>query len=117
MSKADVHQKLDGANEITLSVKGRKSGRDVPRPVWFMHEGNTVYLLPVQGSDIEWYKNMLADPMLKISVNGDEMAAKGKPITDGNGVDGVVRKFRSKYGEGDVKKYYTNFDAAVEVPL
>ena len=117
MSKADVRQKLDGANEITLSVKGRKSGRDVQRPVWFTHEGNTVYLLPVQGSDTEWYKNMLAYPMLKISVNGDEMAAKGKPITDGNGVDGVVRKFRSKYGEGDVKKYYTNFDAAVEVPL
>lgn len=117
MSKADVHQKLDGANEITLSVKGRKSGRDVPRPVWFTHEGNTVYLLPVHGSDTEWYKNMLADPMLKISVNGDEMAAKGKPITDGNGVDGVVRKFRSKYGEGDVKKYYKNFYAAFEVPL
>jgi hypothetical protein len=117
MSKADVHQKLGGANEITLSVKGRKSGRDVPRPVWFTHEGNIVYLLPVQGSVTEWYKNMLADPMLKISVNGDEMTAKGKSITDGNGVDAVVRKFRSKYGEGDVKKYYKNFDAAVEVPL
>jgi hypothetical protein len=27
-----------------------------------------------------------------------------------------VRKFRSKYGEGEVKKYYTKFDVAVEVP-
>jgi len=116
MSKADVHQKLNRAYEITLSVKGRKSGRDIPRPVWFTHEGNTVYLLPNHGPDTEWYKNLLADSMLKISVNGVEIPAKGKLITDGNGVDGVVKRFKSKYG-GDVKRYYTNFDVAVEVPL
>ena len=117
MSKADVHQKLNGANEITLSVKGRKSGRDIPRPVWFTHEGNTVYLLPVLGSNTNWYKNMLSDQTLKISVDGFEIATRGKPITDRNGVDDVVRRFRSKYGEGDLKRYYTKFDAAVEVSL
>jgi hypothetical protein len=117
MSKADLHQKLDRAYEITLSVKGRKSGRDIPRPVWFVHEGNTVYLLPVQGSDTNWYKNLLVDPMLKISVNGVEIPARGKPITDSNRIDDIVRRFKSKYGEGEVKKYYTKFDVAVEVQL
>ncbi|MFL6475963.1 MAG: nitroreductase/quinone reductase family protein [Nitrososphaera sp.] len=70
MSKADLHQRLNKAYEIGLSVKGRKSGRDIPRPVWFAHEGNTLYLLPVQGSDTNWYKNLLVDSTLKISVNG-----------------------------------------------
>ncbi|MFL6483120.1 MAG: hypothetical protein ACJ70Z_00180 [Nitrososphaera sp.] len=51
MTKADIYQRLNKAYEIGLSVKGRKSGRDIPRPVWFAHEGNTLYLLPVQGSD------------------------------------------------------------------
>ena len=68
MSKADLHKILDRAPEITLSVKGRTSGR-YRWPVWFVHEGNTLYLLPVQGSDTNWYKNMLVDPTLKISVN------------------------------------------------
>jgi hypothetical protein len=120
MSKADLNQRLNRASEIRLSVKGRKSGRDIPRPVWFVHEGNTLYLLPVQGSDTNWYKNLLVDSTLKISVNGggEEIpAARGKPITDSNRVDDIVRKFKSKYGEGDVKKYYTKFDVAVEVPL
>ena len=117
MSKADLYQKLDGAYEITLSVKGRKSGKDIPRPVWLVHEGNTVYLLPVQGSDTNWYKNLLVDPMLKISVNGVEIPARGKPITHGNRIDDTVRKFKSKYGEGEVKKYYMKFDVAVEVQL
>jgi len=29
----------------------------------------------------------------------------------------VVEKFRAKYGADDVKKYYSKFDVAVEVPL
>jgi hypothetical protein len=117
MPKVDLYQRLNRVNEITLSVKGRKSGRDIPRPVWFVYEGNILFLLPVQGSDTNWYKNLLIGQTLKISVNGAEIPARGKLITDSNRVDAVVRKFRSKYGEGDVKKYYTKFDVSVEVPL
>jgi hypothetical protein len=118
MSKADLHQRLNRVSEIRLSVKCRKSGRDIPRPVWFVHESNNLYLLPVQGSDTNWYKNLLVEPTLKISVNGgEEIPAKGKPITDSNRVDDIVRKFKSKYGEGDVKKYYPKVDVAVQVPL
>ena len=121
MSKADdLHLILDRASEIRLSVKGRKSGRDIPRPVWFVHEGKTVYLLPNHGSDTKWYKNFLVDPTLKISVSGggggeEEMSAKGKSITDSNRVNDIYRKFDSKYG--GVKKYYPKVDVAVEVPL
>src|ERR671920_2330068 len=99
MSKADIRQRLERASDIRLSVKGRKSGRDIPRPVWFVHEGGTVYLLPVRGSDTNWYKNLLVDSTLKISVNGggggEETPVRGKPITDSNKVDDIVRKFKS----------------------
>jgi hypothetical protein len=54
-------------------------------------------------------------PTLKISVNGAGTTARGKPITDSNRVDDILRKFKSKYG-GDVKKYYPKVDVAVEVP-
>jgi hypothetical protein len=91
MSK-DLYQRLNRVNEVRLSVKGRKSGRDIPRPVWFVHEGNTLYLLLVQGSDSNWYKNLLVGPTLKISVNGIEIPARGKPVTDSNRVDDIVRK-------------------------
>src|ERR671939_1410884 len=117
MAKTALLDRLDSSSEIVLSVKGRKSGRDIPRPVWFVHEGGTVYLLPVRGSNTNWYKNLLVDSTLKISVNGGEEipAARGKPITDSNRVNDIVKKFKSKYGEGDVKKYYPKTDVAVEV--
>ena len=106
---------LNRASEIVLSVKGRKSGRDIPRPVWFAIEDNTLYLLPNYGSDTNWYKNLLVDPALKISVNGVEIPVRGKPITDRNRVNDIFGKFESKYGE--VKKYYPKVDVAVEVAL
>jgi hypothetical protein len=117
LSNTDLHRRLNSAYEISLSVKGRKSGRDIPRSVWFVHEGNTLYLLPVQGSDTNWYKNLLVNPTLKISVNGLETSARGKLITDSNRVEDVMRKFRSKYGEGQLKKYYSKFDVAAEASL
>ena len=117
MSKADLRQRLDKSDELTLIVKGRKSRREIPRPVWFVHERNTLYLLPVQGSDTNWYKNLLVEPTLKISVNGLETSARGKLITDSNRVEDVVRKFKSKYGEGQVKKYYSKFDVAAEASV
>jgi hypothetical protein len=43
MSKADLFKRLDKASEITVSVKGRKSARDIPRPVWFVNESNTLF--------------------------------------------------------------------------
>jgi hypothetical protein len=73
MSGPDTYERLDSAREIELTVKGRKSGNDISRPVWFVLKGKTLYLLPVRGSDTNWYKNMLDNPMIKASVNGIEL--------------------------------------------
>jgi ferritin-like metal-binding protein YciE len=47
-------------------------------------------------------KGLLVNPTLKISVNGIESAARGKLLTYSNNVDNIAKKFKSKYGEGDV---------------
>jgi len=35
--------------EINISVTGRKSGRTISIPIWFVLEDDKLYLLPVQG--------------------------------------------------------------------
>lgn len=115
MSKDDLQQRLNRAYEISLSVKGRKSGRDIPRPVWFVHEGNTLYLLPNYGSDTNWYKNFLSNRTLKISLSGHEISATGEQITDSSRVRDIMNKFSSKYG--DVRNYYPKPDVAVKATL
>jgi hypothetical protein len=106
LSKDDFHQKLKSTYEITFTVKGRKSGKDNPRPVWFAYDDNTLYLLPVQGSDTNWYKNLLFDPMVKISINGIEILARGQTITDSNGVDEIVKSSNLNMRTGYQKILY-----------
>jgi hypothetical protein len=76
-------------------------------------EDDKLYLLPVQGSDTQWYKNVLNNPMIRIDARGAEAEVKVVPITDATQVSSVVEKFRAKYGTNDVKKYYSKLDVAV----
>jgi deazaflavin-dependent oxidoreductase (nitroreductase family) len=108
---------LSRANEIHISVTGRKSGRTISNPVWFVSDEDKLYLLPVKGSDTQWYKNVLKGPSVKVKAGRAEAELKVTPITDGKQVASVVEKFRDKYGAGDVKKYYSKLDVAVVAPL
>ena len=92
---------------------GRKSGRIISNPVWFVLDEDKLYLLPVQGSDTQWYKNVLKNPSIHIKAGGAEAEFKAILITDPKQVSSVTEKFREKYGASDVKKYYSTFDVAV----
>lgn len=108
-----LEDRLSRYREIKISVTGRKSGRTISNPVWFVLDNKKLYLLPVQGSDTQWYKNLLHNPSIHIDARGAEAECSAVPITDKAHVSSVVEKFREKYGAGDVKKYYSKFDVAV----
>jgi deazaflavin-dependent oxidoreductase (nitroreductase family) len=108
-----LKDRLSRSSEITIGVTGRKSGRTISIPVWFVFEDDKLYLLPVKGSDTQWYKNVLKNPSIRVNVRGAEAECKGVPITDPKQVSSVVEKFREKHGASMVKKYYSKFDVAV----
>jgi deazaflavin-dependent oxidoreductase (nitroreductase family) len=112
-----LRDRLSRFREISISVTGRKSGRTISNPVWFVLDGDKLYLLPVQGSNTQWYKNVLKNPSIRIDARGAEAESNAVPVTDAQQVASVVETFRAKYGAGDVKKYYSKFDVAVVVPL
>src|SRR5258706_11472111 len=107
-----LKDRLSKVNEIAITVTGRKSGRTISIPVWFVLEDNKLYLVPVTGSDTQWYKNVLKNPSIQIEAGGAEAELKVVPITDPKQVASVVEKFRAKYGPSDVKKYYSKLDVA-----
>jgi deazaflavin-dependent oxidoreductase (nitroreductase family) len=111
-SKDSLKDRLARYREIKISVIGRKSGKIISIPIWFVLEGERLYLLPVQGSETQWYRNMLKNPSIRIDARGVEAEFRAKPITDAEKVKSVVEKFREKYGAKDVKKYYSKFDVA-----
>jgi deazaflavin-dependent oxidoreductase (nitroreductase family) len=108
-----LKNRLSRSREVTITVTGRKSGRTISIPVWFVSEDNKLYLLPVTGSDTQWYKNVLKNPSIQIEAGGAKAELKVAPVKDPKQVSSIVEKFRAKYGASDVKKYYSKFDVAV----
>jgi deazaflavin-dependent oxidoreductase (nitroreductase family) len=114
---ASLKDRLSRSHEITISVTGRKSGHTISIPVWFVLEDDRLYLLPVQGSDTQWYQNVLKTPKIGIDARGAKGEFQAVSITDAAQVKSVIEKFRAKYGAGDVKKYYSGFDVAVVIQM
>ena len=116
MVNTDFRTALQGANELKITVTGRKSGRSLSYPVWFALDGDKLYLLPVKGSDTEWYKNLRKTPTIRLTARGKTFTTSARFLTDEAQLDMVLEKFRAKYGR-NVKSYYPKLDVAVEVPL
>ena len=117
MAGEEFNQALDDTREIELTVTGRTSGREISIPVWFVRDGEKLYLVPVKGSDSDWYKNVLKTPTIRLAAEAAELNATATPSSDTANVEQVLDKFRAKYGARDVEAYYPKQDVAVEVPL
>jgi len=112
-----LKERLGRYRQIKIGVIGRKSGRRISVPVWFVLEGEQLYLLPVQGSKTQWYQNVRKNPTIEIDARGVAAEFRATALTGAKAVKSVVDKFQEKYGAGDVKKYYSGFDVAVLVKL
>lgn len=112
MSKA-----LDATQELEITVTGRTSGKNISLPVWFVRHQDRLYLLPVRGSETQWYRNLLQKPGMTIKADASSADVKARSIRDGKRVSDIADQFRKKYGAGEVKKYYSKFDVAVEIDL
>ena len=116
MLQTDFSSALQGSNQIEITVTGRMSGRSLSYPVWFALEGDRLYLIPVRGSDTEWYKNVRKTPSIRLTARGKTLTASARFLTDQSQLDKILEKFRDKYGR-NVKSYHPKYDVAVEVPL
>ena len=112
-----LKDRLTRHREIKLSVIGRKSGKTISIPVWFVLERDKLYLLPVKGSDSQWYKNVLKHPTIGIDARGVGTEFQAAPITNAKAVKSAIERFRAKYGAKDMKTYYSKLDVAVVVEL
>jgi deazaflavin-dependent oxidoreductase (nitroreductase family) len=116
MAHTDFSSVAQNISEIEITVTGRTSGRSHSYPIWFALDGNKLYLIPVKGSDTEWYKNVRKTPTIRLSARGRTLTANARILTDEAQLDKVLEMFRDKYGR-NVKSYYPRYDVAVEVPL
>lgn len=108
---------LQRSEQIDITVTGRVTGRQITVPVWFVDEGGKLCLLPVRGSDSDWYKNVIRTPRMELTADGESMTVTATPVTDPGRDRTIVEKFRAKYGSDQIAEYYPKTDVAVEISL
>jgi deazaflavin-dependent oxidoreductase (nitroreductase family) len=104
MDSSQIQKALDSSNEVTITVVGRKTGREYSTPVWFVRDGKTVFLLPGGGLRSQWYRNAVKAKRVKISSGKFSLDLTFTSITDSKRLIAVVERFRKKYGP----TYYTD---------
>lgn len=108
---------MASSNEIRLAVTGRKTGREHTVPVWFVDDDDRLYVVPIHGSDSDWYKNVVKTPRVRVEVNGTGATATATPVADQGTLSAVVQRLREKYGDGQVESHFSKLDAAAELRL
>jgi deazaflavin-dependent oxidoreductase (nitroreductase family) len=117
MAQQAFRRLLQEREELELTDRGRRSGREHTRPVWFTVEGDILHLLPVTGSDTNWYRNILVHPDVTLTIDGESLTASARPVNDATLVSATVERFRARYGASQVARYYSKLDVAVEIEL
>ncbi|HZW57522.1 MAG TPA: nitroreductase/quinone reductase family protein [Nitrososphaerales archaeon] len=107
------------SGEVKITVTGRKSKKKFSTPVWFVLDGGEkkVELVPVKGSDSNWFKDLVKDPRIELSVDDTSIASKATLVRDPNQAKKILDKLRAKYKSEWSESYYTKRDVSVEVPV
>jgi len=104
---ARIIDSLQGSDEIELTVKGRKSGKLIPRPVWFAlsKDERSLFLVPVKGRKTQWYLNVKKDPTTTIRVRDASFRGEAVELPKDRFGD-VLTAFVEKYGKANIDRYY-----------
>src|SRR5262245_29922705 len=118
MPENEFSRALKKANEIEITVIGRNTGKQITLPVWFVHEEDTLWLLPVTGSTTQWYQNLLKNPAITIKVGKEKRTLNAQALKTATSVGKVIQSFQQKYKPEMIAKYYPGpLDVAVKLNL
>jgi deazaflavin-dependent oxidoreductase (nitroreductase family) len=99
----DFVKALKTRRQISITVTGRRTGRAITIPVWFVSDDRALWLLPVYGSDTQWYRNLEKNRGVTIRAGAKRLDLCARLRKDARSVSTVIRRFREKYTPGEIK--------------
>jgi len=109
---------LKDRRQISISVIGRRSGRAITLPVWFVLAEDALWLLPVYGSQTQWYRNLLMNPAITVKAGSERLTLRSRTLKGAQAVRRVIRWFREKYTPEIIARLYPGpLNVAVKVRL
>jgi deazaflavin-dependent oxidoreductase (nitroreductase family) len=117
MANDDFTRTLNRRRQISITVTGHHTGRAITIPVWFVHSDGALWLLPVYGSETQWYRNLEKDRAITIQAGEIHRDFRARLLKDTAAVSSVIEQFREKYTAEEIKRWYTRLDVAVKIPF
>ncbi len=77
---------------MVITVKGRKTGKAYSTPIAYLRDGEDLIALTDKNPS-NWYRNTLAQPQVMLNVKGQDVAARGTPITDPAEIETLFQKY------------------------
>ena len=78
------HDWRRGAPVLLLTTIGRRTGRTVRTPLIYGRDGDRYLVVASKGGSDEppvWYRNLVADPRVRVQVRGDVMDGRARAAT------------------------------------
>jgi deazaflavin-dependent oxidoreductase (nitroreductase family) len=70
---------FDGRSIVIVTMKGRKTGREITKPLVYVSDKDRVIVVGSKGgapTHPEWYLNIVANPVVTVEVPGDTYQAR-----------------------------------------
>jgi len=93
---AERLKRIASQHTLVLTHYGRKSGKPYDVIIWFVVEGDRMFLGTANKSR-NWVKNVMAKPNVVIKAGGENFIATVREITDASMRDHVMNLVQSKY--------------------
>jgi len=88
--------KLPGDKRLRLTHYGRKSGKAYEVTIWFVVEGEHVYL-GTANVNRQWVQNVEKTPNVKLRIGGETFDGTARFLTDRSEQERAQEKMRTKY--------------------
>jgi deazaflavin-dependent oxidoreductase (nitroreductase family) len=86
-----------------LTTTGRRTRRPHRIEIWYAADGNTLYLLSGSGRSSDWVQNAMAEPEVRVELDGVVHVAHARVIDSGEEADRarslVFEKYATRSGD------------------
>ena len=80
-----------------LTTTGRRTGNPHEVEIWFGSLDATLYLISGNGPSADWYRNLLADPRVRVRIDDVERPGTARPVTDSGERERIGDLMGAKY--------------------
>ena len=92
-----------------LTTTGRRTGRPHEIEIWFGVLDATLYVISGNGPSADWYRNLVADPHVRVRIDAVTRSGRARPVSDPPERERVGELMGAKYvwgGDPDIGLTY-----------